>query len=124
MPVLPLIDALILLGWSSLLGGFLLKAIYVTTAYRPTILTLTPIDFLLIAVVCLLFALTLAARTWVRVNEPQLAARRRRRGLSRYDYSDEVGAADDVAAVPVAGGSDGPELRAERSATPYGPSAG
>lgn len=120
MPVLPLIDALILLGWSSLLGGFLLKAIYVTTAYRPTVFGFTPIDFLLIAVVCLLFALTLAARTWVRVNEPQLAARRRKRGLARYDYSDVV---EEVEAVPVAGGAGESGRGAERSASHYGSSA-
>lgn len=76
MPVLPLIDLLILLGWSSLLVGFVLKAVYLTTAYRPTFLGLTPFDLLLGAGVFLVFALSLAARTWVKLNEPRLLARR------------------------------------------------
>ncbi len=69
MPTLPLIDLLILMGWTSLLIGATQKAIWITTSYRPTVLSLTPIDFLWIAGVCLLFALSLAARTWVKLNE-------------------------------------------------------
>jgi hypothetical protein len=78
MSILPLMDALILLGWSSLVAGGLLKAVYVTTHYRPTILGLGPADFLAAAAVALLFALTLAARTWVKAAEPELLRRRRR----------------------------------------------
>jgi len=78
MPVLPLIDLLILLGWTSLALGGVLKAISVTTSYRPEILTLGPVEFLLLAGISLLFALTLAARTWVKANEPELIARQRR----------------------------------------------
>lgn len=85
MPVLPLIDLLILLGWTSLLGSFLLKAIWITTSYRPTVFGLYPFDFLLAAGVCLLFAMTLAARTWVKLNEPRLLARRRLADLSADD---------------------------------------
>ena len=69
MPTLPLIDLLILMGWTSLLIGATQKAIWITTSYRPSILTLTPVDFLCIAAVTLLFALSLAARTWVKLNE-------------------------------------------------------
>ncbi len=82
MPTLPLIDLLILMGWTSLFIGATQKAIWITTEYRPTILTLTPIDFLWVAGVCLLFALSLAARTWVKMNEGralQLARARRPR---------------------------------------------
>lgn len=89
MPVLPLIDALILLGWSSLFGGVLLKAVYVTTSYRPTVFGLHPSDFLTIAGVALLFALTLAARTWVKYAEPELMARRRRARLAEAGYPEE-----------------------------------
>jgi len=93
MPVLPLIDLLILLGWTSLLGAFLLKAIWIATSYRPTVFGLHPFDFLLAAGVCLLFALTLAARTWVKLNEPRLLARRRLAplpgdGLEADEYGD------------------------------------
>ncbi len=77
MPVLPLINLMILLGWTGLMLGAILKAIYVTTAYRPTILTLAPIHFLMLAGIFLLFALTLAARTWVQLHEPQVMAARR-----------------------------------------------
>ncbi len=72
MPVLPIIDLLILLGWTTLMAGGVLKAIHITTAYRPTIFSLSPVDFLILAGVFLLFALTLAARTWVKLNEPRL----------------------------------------------------
>lgn len=78
MPVLPLIDLLLLSGWTALLVGFVLKVIHLTTSYRPTIVGLTPIDFLLIAVGAMLFAIALAARTWVKLNEPAAVAIRRR----------------------------------------------
>jgi hypothetical protein len=38
---------------------------------------MTPLDLLLVALAFLGLALTLAARTWVRLNEPELLARRR-----------------------------------------------
>ena len=60
MPTLPLIDLLILMGWTSLFVGATQKAIWITTSYRPTVLSLTPIDFLWIAGISLLFALSLA----------------------------------------------------------------
>jgi hypothetical protein len=78
MPVLPLIDLLLLSGWTALLIGFVLKVIHLTTAYRPTILTLAPTDFLMIAVAAMLFAIALAARTWVKQQEPTAQAIRRR----------------------------------------------
>jgi hypothetical protein len=78
MPVLPLIDLMLLSGWTALLVGFVLKVIHMTTSYRPTIIGLTPIDFLLIAVVAMLFPIALAARTWVKSQEPTAAAMRRR----------------------------------------------
>jgi len=77
VPVLPLIDLLILLGWTSLLVGFVLKALSIALSYPLSILGLAPVDFLLVAGVSLLFALSLAARTWVKVHEPRLVARRR-----------------------------------------------
>ena len=91
MPVLPLIDLLILLGWTSLLVGFALKALSLALSYPLSILGLAPIDFLLVAGVCLLFSLSLAARTWVRVHEPRLVARRR---LAEYGVDQEGGAAE------------------------------
>jgi hypothetical protein len=78
MPVLPLIDLLLLAGWTSLLVGFVLKVVYLTTSYRPTLLTLTPSDFLEVAIAAMLFAIALAARTWVKAQEPGAAALRRR----------------------------------------------
>ena len=77
MPVLPIIDLLIFLGWTTLAAGGILKAIYIATSYRPTLLSLTPLDLLFVALALLGLALTLAARTWVRLNEPELVARRR-----------------------------------------------
>ena len=78
MPILPLIDLLILTGSLSLVLGFGMKAISITTHYQPTILGFSSIDMVVIAGICLAFALTLAARTWVKLNEPRLLALRRR----------------------------------------------
>ncbi len=78
MPILPLIDLLILGGSLSLVLGFGMKAISITTHYQPSILGFSAIDMVLIAGICLAFALTLAARTWVKLNEPRLMALRRR----------------------------------------------
>ncbi len=77
MPVLPIIDLLIFLGWTSISIGAVLKAIYLTTSYRPTFVGLGPLDLLLVAGCFLLFALALAARTWVKANEPRMLAARR-----------------------------------------------
>jgi hypothetical protein len=79
VPVLPLIDLFILVGWTSLMTGCLLKAIYLTTHMRPKLLGMGPTELILAAGVMLLFALTLAARTWVKYHEPRLVAERRRR---------------------------------------------
>lgn len=86
MPVLPIIDALILLGWSSLFIGFLQKAIMAATSFRPILFGLHPSDFVYIACTSLLFALALAARTWVKAHEPELLARRRRARLADQGY--------------------------------------
>ena len=77
MPILPLIDLLILMGSGSLLVGFALKSIEITTHYHPEIFGFSTIDFVLMAGVCMGFALTLAARTWVKLNEPKLLGRAR-----------------------------------------------
>jgi hypothetical protein len=54
------------------------KALWVTTTYDWKFLGLTPGDFLVAAGVCLLFALTLAARAWVKLNEPRMLTHGRR----------------------------------------------
>ncbi len=79
MPILPIIDLLILMGWTALMVGAALKAIDMTTRYHPAIAGLTSLDFAVIAAICFGFALTLAARTWVKLNEPRLVDLRRRR---------------------------------------------
>ena len=93
MPMLPLIDLLILLGWTSLMIGAVQKALWVTTTYTWKFLGLSPGDFLVTAGVCLLFALTLAARAWVKLNEPKMLTHGRRAdpddpaGLDVRDWS-------------------------------------
>jgi hypothetical protein len=79
MPVLPMIDALVFLGWSSIMVAFILKAIDISTAYRPHVFGLTAHDFLLGSGLCVLFAIALAARTWVKANEPRMLRERWRR---------------------------------------------
>ena len=81
--ILPLIDLLILAGTGMLTIGFLLKAIAVTTHYHPALLGFTSIDFLLMTGICWGFALTLAARSWVRLNEPRLLALKREQMQAR-----------------------------------------
>lgn len=78
MPVLPLIDLMLFSGWTSLLIGFVLKVISLATSYSPTVVGLSSIDFFMIAVAALLFAIALAARTWVKTQEPTAIAIRRR----------------------------------------------
>ena len=105
MPTLPIIDLLIFLGWTTLAAGGLLKAIYIATSYRPTLFSLTPSDLLLVALSLLGLALTLAARTWVRLNEPRLTANRRavasRDAVSRAVAQDQLAAAQPPAPAPV-----------------------
>lgn len=85
MPVLPIIDLMLLAGWTSLFVGFVLKAVAATTHYQPTIFTLSPIDFLFVAIGAFIFAIALAARTWVATQAPaQSAARRREETMEAY----------------------------------------
>ena len=92
MPILPLIDLLILMSTGSLLIGFVLKAIAVTTQYRPTVLGFSSLDFVIITGVCLGLALVLAARTYVKLNEHRLvgvrSAQRRSRLVPDLDADD------------------------------------
>ena len=80
MTVLPIVDLLILLGTGSVLVGFILKGVALTTTYNPTFLGFSSLDMLLIALTCFGFALVLAARTWLRLNEPHIQALERRLG--------------------------------------------
>ena len=75
--ILPLIDLLILLGTGFLTVGGLLKVMYIATVYRWAPAGFTPMDFAVLAMVCWVLALVLAARTWVKLNEPALHAVRR-----------------------------------------------
>ena len=77
MPILPIMDLLILVGWTLVGAGALMKAVYVTTSYRPTLFGLGPLDCAVAAGVFLLFALALAARTWVKASEQDALAARR-----------------------------------------------
>jgi len=75
--ILPLIDLLILLGTGFLTVGGLLKVMYIATVYRWAPVGFTPMDFAVLAMVCWVLALVLAARSWVKLNEPALHAVRR-----------------------------------------------
>ena len=110
MPILPLIDLLILLGSGSLLVGFLLRAVAAATIYRPTLFGLSSLDFAVITAVCFGLALTLVARTWLKLNEPSLLALQSRlraeaahRRVHGAEASQHVDAAEDEAgSVPAA----------------------
>ncbi len=81
MPVLPLIDLFILVAWASLVWAFVQKGLWLAFAKTFTVLGLTPYDFVLGSGVCLLFALALAARVWVKAHEPKLIHTLHRAGL-------------------------------------------
>ena len=83
LPILPLIDLLILLSTGSLLIGFVLKAIALTTRYRPSVLGFSSLDFVIVTGVGLGLALVLAARTYVKLNEHRLQAVRSAKRRSR-----------------------------------------
>ncbi|MDJ0849293.1 MAG: hypothetical protein QNK04_13035 [Myxococcota bacterium] len=100
MLILPLIDLLILSGTGFLAIGFVLKAISVTTTYHPAILGFSSMDFVIFTGICWAFALTLAARSWVRLNEPKLLAVKREQLQARarahaheIDYANSLDAA-------------------------------
>jgi hypothetical protein len=85
MPVLPLIDLMLLSGWTALSIGFVLKVVAMTTHYRPSIASLTPTDFLMIGGAAMLFSIALAARTWVASQGPaQTSIRRRDETMRAY----------------------------------------
>jgi hypothetical protein len=72
MPILPIIDLLILMAWTSLFAAVGVKAIHVATHYRPLIFGLGALDLVIMATVMLIFALALAARTWVKGFEGEM----------------------------------------------------
>ena len=80
MTVLPLVDLLILMGTGSLGIGFVLKGVAMTTTYNPTFLGFSSLDMLVIAFTFFGFAMTLTARTWLRLHEPHIQALERRLG--------------------------------------------
>ena len=75
--ILPLIDLLILAGTALLGVGFLLKAYAVVMSRGLAILGFGSMDFVVLAGVCWGFALVLAARSWVKLNEGNLMSLRR-----------------------------------------------
>jgi membrane protein implicated in regulation of membrane protease activity len=108
MPILPLIDLMILVAWSALFVAFVQKTATLTVAPRLNLLGMTPFDWVVVAMVCLLFALALAARVWVKAAEPGLLRMRRERarrgGEVLPDFPDPrepVGAPVPEAAPPV-----------------------
>ena len=103
MPTLPLIDLMILVAWTSLIVAGAQKGIGLALNSRPVILGMSPFDFVIVAAVALLFALALAARVWVRANEPHFI-RLRRSGAGRTavlpDFPDPRAREDEPEAEP------------------------
>ena len=77
MSILPIVDLLILMASGVMAVAVLLKAVYSTTLYRPTLLGMSPMDCAVASGILLLFALTLVARTWVKSRDPEIMAARR-----------------------------------------------
>jgi hypothetical protein len=82
VPVLPLIDLFIVLAWALVVWAFVQKALWIAFAKVFTVLGLTPYDFVICSGVCLLFALALAARVWVKAHEPKLVHTLHRAGFA------------------------------------------
>jgi hypothetical protein len=95
MLVLPLIDLLILMSTGSLMVGFVLKAIALTTRYQPSIFGFSSLDFVIITGLGLGLALVLAARTYVKLNEHRLLAVRSAQRRSRLVPLDDDDDDDD-----------------------------
>jgi hypothetical protein len=102
MPILPIIDLLILLGWTTLFGAFALKAIHITTHYRPELFGMGPMDMVITAAAFLLFALALAARTWVKAHEVERANTNARVNATLDAYSEVRGANSSAPSAPSA----------------------
>lgn len=77
MPLLPIIDLLILLAWTSLAAGGLLKFVNLAFSKYWTLLGLSPFDFFMIGAVMLIFALALVGRSWVKLNDPGVRSEQR-----------------------------------------------
>lgn len=87
MSVLPIIDLLILMGWTSLFAAFALKAIKITTSYVPSLFGLGPLDLTVLSGIFLLFSLALSARTWVKAHEARPFDARERAAATLEAYS-------------------------------------
>ena len=85
MPVLPIVDLLILMGWTSLFGAFALKAIAITTSYQPALFGMGPMDLTVLAGIFLLFSLSLSARAWVKAHESQPSSAVRERAAATLE---------------------------------------
>jgi len=90
VPILPLIDLLMLISISGMMWAFTQKALWLAFDSAWTVLGLTPYDFLLGSIACLLLALALAARTWVKANEAALLSRARLYSGENGTYGDPI----------------------------------
>ncbi|MBW1685652.1 MAG: hypothetical protein JRS35_11415 [Deltaproteobacteria bacterium] len=107
MLVLPLIDLLILAGTALLGVGFLLKAYAVVMSKGLAILGFSSMDFVVLAGVCWGFALVLAARSWVKLNEGNLMSLRREQVQAQARrQAQEIEFAHDHVTNEVAGGAE------------------
>jgi hypothetical protein len=80
MPVLPLIDLMIFVAWSSLIVAFVEKSLELAFVGNFYLFGIGPFDWVVIAATALLFALALAARTFVKATEGGLSLRLQKTG--------------------------------------------
>lgn len=107
MPILPIIDTLILLSWTTLTVGGVLKVCNTTFGVHWQLVGMAPSDMLVIGLTMLVFSIALIGRTWVKSNDPGVLAERRANStLEAYakmkrDSADErVGAEPSGATAP------------------------
>ena len=114
MLILPLIDLLILAGTALLGVGFLLKAYVIVMSKGMAILGFSSMDFVVLAGVCWGFALVLAARSWVKLNEGNLMALRREQVQAQARrQAQEIEFEHDHNTNGAVGGAEPPQTRAE-----------
>jgi len=78
VPILPFIDALILMAWTTLAIGGVLKVVNTTFGVHWQLLGFAPSDLLVVGLTLLVFSLALIGRTWVKQNDPGVVAERRK----------------------------------------------
>jgi hypothetical protein len=102
MPILPLMDLMIFLAWSSLIVAFIEKGLELALASRAYhLFGMSPFDWTVVSGVSLLFAISLAARAWVKTLEGRPNLRISKTGVEELPDFPDPRVSPNVAAMSV-----------------------